>query len=164
MKRLAIILVLAASVCFGQTKAKDTSGAWINSKVEWQLDDFHKNKKWAQTEVLYFFEDGRFGIIDSSISQTDDEMEISYGDAQTIYFGRWRRTGAGITATYKLIYRDVPCRNGAKEPKAQQEHLAVHEDGEIVFRGLTFRKEPRLDASAASSISEKLPSGKPGDR
>jgi hypothetical protein len=169
MKKLAIILVLAMSVCsgqnsFGQTRAKKISGAWIESKLNWQLDDYHKNQRWTSAEVLYFFEDGRFGIIDGSINQTDNEMEISYGDSQTVYFGSWKWTGKKITVTYRLIYRDIRPKGGEKESTEQQEHLVVNEEGEIVFHDLHFRKEPKLNKNAAFTISEKLPSGKPGDR
>jgi hypothetical protein len=159
---LAVLLVLAASVCFGQTKAKDVPGAWIVSKVNWTQDDFHKNQKWTTTEVLYFFRDGRFGIVQGSINQTDDKMEISYGDSQTVCFGSWKRTGAEINVTYRVVYCDI-CEI-EKQHMIQQEHLAVNEDGEIVFHDLHFRKEARLNKSAAFTISEKLPHGKSGDR
>jgi hypothetical protein len=163
MKKLAITLFLAASVCFGQIKAKDIRGAWIVSKVDWTQDEFDKNQKWTSARVLYFFRDGRFGIVGGSVYQTDNQMEISYGDSQIVYFGSWKRTGAEIMVTYRVIYCDV-CISGEKARMMQQEHLAVNEDGEIVFDDLHFRKEPRLDKSAKFTISEKLPHLKSGDR
>jgi hypothetical protein len=163
MRSLALVLVFVVNTCFAQTPAKDTSGAWISSKVDWQLDAFHKEKKWAQTKVLYFFEDGRFGIVVGSISQTGNEMEISYGDAQTVYFGSWKQKAGMITVKYRLLYRDVPQRD-AQRGRAQQEQVAVHGNGELIFQGLTFSKEPRLDSSASSTITEKLPSARTGDQ
>jgi hypothetical protein len=163
MKRLAIILVvLAASVCLGQTKAKDVPGAWIVSNADWTQDEFHKNERWTSAKVLFFFRDGRFGIVGGSVFQTGDRMEISYGDSQTVYFGSWKRTGAEIAVTYRNVYCDV-CEI-EKERVVQQETLAVNEDGEIAFHNLHFRKEPRLDKSAAFTISEKLPHGRFRDR
>jgi hypothetical protein len=82
-------------------------------------------------------------------------MEISYGDSQTVYFGSWKRAGAEIIVTYRMVYCDI-C-DIEKKRMMQQEHLAQNKDGEIVFQDLHFRKEPRLDKSAVFTITEKLP-------
>ena len=158
MKGLGLILVLAASVCFCQTKTKDVPGAWIVSKVDWTQDDLAKNEKWTTTEVLYFFPDGRFGIVKGSIIQTGKKTEISYGDSQTVYFGSWKRTGNEITIAYKMIYRDIQITG--RENTVQQEQIVVNEEGEIVFQDQLFKKEPKLDKSAEFTISEKLPNRK----
>lgn len=84
-------------------------------------------------------------------------MEISYGDSQSVYYGNWKQTGDGFSVVYKVIYRDIDIIGGEKEKIEEQEPLTINSDGKIVFQGKTFQTEPRLNESAASTITEKLP-------
>jgi hypothetical protein len=153
--------VLLSQTCFGQARAKGPLGAWIDSDLDWQASEFHKDKSWTVAKVLFFYEDGRFGMIDGTIIRTAREMVVSDGDSQTVYFGTWKRTESQVIVTYRLIYRDIQPLGGEKQNADQQDHFVVKGDGVILFHGRTFRKEPLLDQSAAFTISEKLPRGTP---
>jgi hypothetical protein len=152
-----IMFLISVGCCFGQQKAQEISGAWVITNPDWQNSEFHANQKWASAKVLCFFRDGRFGIVGGTLHQTDDQLEISYGDSQTVYFGSWKRTGNEITITYRVIYRDIQTSGSENESTMLREQLVVNEEGEILFQSQRFKKEPRLDKSAEFTISEKLP-------
>lgn len=157
MPRLfGIILLLTASFCSAQQPGLP-SGAWVARNVRWRHSAIHKHEKWAHTRVLYFSTKGQFSILECSLVEANKAIELSDGDPITLYSGDWKSAGPSISVRYQLVYRDVP-HVGISAAERKQRHTTLALRGpDIIFRKASYRREPRLDASATSKLSDLVP-------
>jgi hypothetical protein len=153
MNRIALLLSLLLGLvacCPAQTNG--LSGAWTPVELHWvPSEDFGTA---AQTKVLYFVADGSFGIINGTISQEGQEKLEVTADWQTVLTGHWKRTDQRVVVTYTLSWAWVMPTGPKKE---YQEVLSITKKGTLLYAGVEYRREPRLDRSALHDINNFVP-------
>jgi hypothetical protein len=152
------ILLLAALVLIAPagTAAEwaDISGAWVPVKLQWQPAPatVSRHLRSSQTEVLYLSADGTFAVIDCTIYEERKTLTVSKGDAQGVYLGTWRRAGSEVFVKYHLAYRTIEVSGKHGQEEQREASLTFPSPRTLLFRGQTFRREPRLTASVEDDV------------
>jgi hypothetical protein len=157
MNRIVFLLSLLLglfSCCSAQPPA--LSGAWIPVKLHWApSEDFEEICMVAEAKVLYFLADGAFAIINGTISQEGQETLNVTAGWQTVFTGHWSRAGKRVTVTYELSWAWVKPIGGPKEE--YQDVLSMTEKGTLLYGGVEYRREPRLDRNSLQHITVLVP-------
>jgi hypothetical protein len=153
MNRIALLFsLLLGLVACCPAQPPDLSGAWTPVELHWApSEDFGIA---ARTKVLYFVADGSFGIINGTISQEGQETLEVTADWQTVLTGHWKRTDQRMVVAYTLSWAWVMPTGPKKE---HQEVLSITKKGTLLYAGVEYRREPRLDTSALKDITSCVP-------
>jgi hypothetical protein len=154
----SIALLGLVACCSAQPPA--LSGAWIPVKLHWAPSE--DIGMVAEAKVLYFVADGSFAIINGTISQEEKEkMEVT-ADWQTVFTGHWNRAGKRVSVNYELSWSWAKQIDGPKEEyqdilSMTEKGTLIAEKGTLLYAGVEYRREPRLDRGSLQDITSLAP-------
>ena len=152
MKTLAFSILLMCSLsAFAQAKAP--IGVWLAADAKWQSApaDVEPGLSTASTRILYFQADGKMSMIGCVVHLRLGHYAISVGDGQIVSVGEWREEHGRIITHTRLVYRSVQ-KIGEELPGQWVDEVLTHQDGNLVLKGVVYRRVPDLDNSAAELI------------
>ena len=156
MIRFAALLALASAVAsIGVCESHaDPSGTWLPLELHWRAAprSVDRDLKSAQAEILYFYKDGRFALVDCTLYKRRTGITVSKGDAQGVYAGTWHADGEDVKVKYRLTYRTIEIVGGPPQNRDFDASLKLLNDQTLSFRGKVFQRDHRVDASVEEDV------------
>jgi hypothetical protein len=111
------ITLMAVMLCWGLLlSARDElqqvlpgNEVWLQKKLKWESAPRKIDPKLsaAAAIVIEFRADGKFGMFGGTIYRRNSKINLSVGDSESLYQGKWSLTESGIHTTYQLVYHDI---------------------------------------------------------
>ena len=131
---------------------------WATRSIDWEkiAGGGEPRVRTGGAKVLYFGADGKFGIIACYLIKQGRSLNISHGDGQDVYMGRWTYHDGVVSIRYRLVSVTVESVPPQKLPGPLQEGT-VKAYGDrtltdqkrakplIVFDNVAFQPAPKLD-------------------
>ena len=82
---------------------------WLQKKLKWEPAPREIDPKLsaAAAVVVEFRADGKFGMFSGTVYRRNSKINLSEGDSESLYQGKWNLTEGGIHSTYQLVYHDI---------------------------------------------------------
>ena len=149
LRQLILLAIVFNYSCLSISQQPDIVGVWMPEKTQWhhapRVVDPHLSD--AEVGLLQFKNDGSFLLLYCTIYRRLESLQVSAGDAETVYVGSWKLSGDNIEVNYRLKYRDIQWSRPGTDAYAEQKGVAMLLRGNLVlWNGQRFRKEPRLQA------------------
>src|SRR5208283_2279682 len=142
-----------ATIGLSQSPA-DLSGTWLPLELRWQAAprSVDRDLRSVQTEILYFYEDGRFAVVDCTLYKRRTGITVSLGDPQGVYAGTWRANGETVAVKYRLTYRTIEIVGGPPQKQDLEASLKFSNRRTLAFQGKLFQRDRGIDASVEKDI------------
>ncbi len=163
----AIILLLLLLTIPTESQAADvlrSHRVWVYQHTRWEKapPEVESRISTASATVLYFRDDGKFGMVDCFLIKGRRSLGISNGDGLNIYVGEWSEKDGVINVSYRLVERTVRMI-GETLPSPVQTAIVSYKDkrnrsarispaARLVFNGKEYAPTFTLDEKSVQSI------------
>ena len=146
-------MVAYACSCCGQNR---DSRVIVERTSEWNASPVYPENLTASAQIVVFYSDGRFGVVNGIIGKSSREHDVSvlFSEGYSVFTGCWSTSGAIVKALAAVVYLPAPMK-----PMPEPQRFEYVFDGISPMMGKKLvnqidRNRPIETIPDASSIAE----------